>query len=225
MTIYFRPVFCTGHQSRHVIVQERSPRLRGWSPMTPHVLSDAGLADVDAEFEEFALDTWRAPQRVLSVQPSDQFAHVVWNRWPSRPPASPLPLPKQPKARAMPRDDGGRLGDDEGGSPFGPGATKPPPEEPIRRGQLGSLHRTLEDTELVTQREHLELKGRAATNAESTAAAANRRKGQLSIYPSNRDLRETGDITGILRGSKPGGADSRRGRRPARCPGRRPGGL
>jgi hypothetical protein len=66
-----------GHQRRHVIVQERSPRLRRRSPMTPHVLSDAGFADVDAEFEQFAMDTWRAPQWVLSVQSSNQLAYLL----------------------------------------------------------------------------------------------------------------------------------------------------
>ena len=62
----------------------------------------------------------------------------------------------------MPRDDGGRLDDEECGSPIAPDATEPDPEEPIRRGQVGSLHRTLEDTELVSKREDLELKGGAA---------------------------------------------------------------
>ena len=49
---------------REVIVQEGSPRLRRWSPATPHVLADAALTDVDAEFEQFAMDTWRAPEKV-----------------------------------------------------------------------------------------------------------------------------------------------------------------
>jgi hypothetical protein len=66
------------------------------------------------------------------------------------------------EALAMPRDDGGRLDDDECGSPNGPDAIEPDPEDPIRRGQVGSLHRTLEDTELVSKREDLELKGRTA---------------------------------------------------------------
>ena len=81
--------------------------------MTPHVLSDAGFADVDAEFEQFAMDTWRAPQWVLSVQSSNQLAYLLWNRWPSTLPAATLECPEQPKALAMPRDDGGRLDDDE----------------------------------------------------------------------------------------------------------------
>jgi hypothetical protein len=102
-----------GHQSRQVIVQENPPRLRRWSPMAPHVLSDAGLADGDAEFEQFAVDPARGPQRVLSVHSSNQLAYLLWNGWPSTWPAATVPRPKQPNALAMPRDDGGRLDDEE----------------------------------------------------------------------------------------------------------------
>jgi len=62
----------------------------------------------------------------------------------------------------MPGDDGVRSNDGECGSPIGPDATEPDPEEPISGGQLGPLHGTLPDTELVTKRQDLELKGRAA---------------------------------------------------------------
>jgi hypothetical protein len=40
--------------------------------------------------------------------------------------------------------------------------SEPCPEEPIRGGQLGSLYRPMEDAELVTKRQDLKLKGRAA---------------------------------------------------------------
>jgi hypothetical protein len=81
--------------------------------MPPHVLSNAGLPDVDAKFEQFAMDPWRAPERILSAESSNQVAYVVWNRWPSTLPAATFPRPKQPKALAMPRDDSGRLDDEE----------------------------------------------------------------------------------------------------------------
>jgi hypothetical protein len=78
-----------------------------------HILADAGLTDIDAEFEQFAVDTWRTPERILSFHASDQLAHVLRNRWAAKPPATNLPPPKQPKALAMPRDDGVRLDDEE----------------------------------------------------------------------------------------------------------------
>lgn len=97
-----------------VIVQERSPRLRRRSVVVPHVLPDAGLTDVDAEFEEFTMDAWCAPQWILPTHPTDELPNVVWNRRPSGPPAADLPGPEQPEACAMPRDDGVRFDDDEG---------------------------------------------------------------------------------------------------------------
>jgi hypothetical protein len=64
-------------------------------------------------FEQLAVNARRAPERILSPHLSDQLAHVPWNRWPSTPSAAHLPRPKQPKALAMPRDDGVWLDDDE----------------------------------------------------------------------------------------------------------------
>jgi hypothetical protein len=66
----------------------------------------------------------------------------------------------------MPRDDGLRLDDDERGSPLGPDATEPYPEESIEGGQPRSLHRALQDAELVTERQDLKLQGCAATERE-----------------------------------------------------------
>ncbi len=39
----------------------RTPGLRGGSTVAHHVLADTGLADIDAGFEQFTVDTWRAP--------------------------------------------------------------------------------------------------------------------------------------------------------------------
>ena len=42
-----------------VILQEGSPRLRRRLSAAAHVLSNAGLTDVDAELEQLAVDAWR----------------------------------------------------------------------------------------------------------------------------------------------------------------------
>ena len=47
-----------------------------------------------------------------------------------------------------------------------PETTEPCPEEPIGGGQLRSLHRALQDTQLVTERQDLKLQGRAATERQ-----------------------------------------------------------
>src|SRR5712691_6690914 len=69
---------------REVILQERAPRLRRWPP-TAHVLANAGLTDVDAEFEQLPMDAWRGPERILAAHLADQLADVVQNRWSSWP--------------------------------------------------------------------------------------------------------------------------------------------
>ena len=59
-----------------------------------HVLAAAGLANLDAEFEQFALDARRAPQWVISAHLVDQFAGFFRNRWPSGLRAPDLPSQK-----------------------------------------------------------------------------------------------------------------------------------
>src|SRR6478736_8988154 len=47
-----------------MVAKERLPSLRGRAPPPRHMLGDAGLADLDAELEQFAMDPRRPPQRV-----------------------------------------------------------------------------------------------------------------------------------------------------------------
>ena len=51
------------NHSLDVVLKEGPPSLRRRLPLPDHVLGDAGLADIDAEFEQFAVDTGRAPKR------------------------------------------------------------------------------------------------------------------------------------------------------------------
>jgi hypothetical protein len=152
--------------------------------MTPHVLSDAGLPDDDAQFQQFAMNAWRAPERVLSVQSSNQLANLPWNRWPPSVLAATLPRPKQPKPLAM--------------APIDPQLRQPDPEQAISGGQLRSLHRALKNANLVTKGEILELQRRAT--AERDRKGSEKRgedgsrydseDGQPQMYHSDRDLRE-----------------------------------
>ena len=52
--------------------------------MAPHILADAGFADIDAKLEEFAVNARCAPQRILATQLTDQFSDVFRNRRPAR---------------------------------------------------------------------------------------------------------------------------------------------
>ena len=56
-----------------VVRQERAPRLRGGIPAPQHVFADAGLPDVDAQLEQFAVDPRGAPERILSAHATDEI--------------------------------------------------------------------------------------------------------------------------------------------------------
>ena len=65
-----------GGDVRCVVTQEGAPSLGGRSRSLDHVLRDAGLSDLEAELQQLAMDTRRAPQRILSAHPPDQRAQV-----------------------------------------------------------------------------------------------------------------------------------------------------
>jgi hypothetical protein len=59
---------------RCVVMQEGAPSL-GWRSTTlDHVLRDAGRSDLEAELEQFAMDSRRSPQRIFRAHPPDQRA-------------------------------------------------------------------------------------------------------------------------------------------------------
>src|SRR5258708_6402780 len=55
-----------------VVTQEGSPSLAGRPPPFDHVLGDARLRDLKPELEQFAVDAWRTPKRILHAHPPDQ---------------------------------------------------------------------------------------------------------------------------------------------------------
>src|SRR5436190_1531244 len=59
-----------------MVTQEGAPSLGGRPGSLDHVLRDTGLSDFKAEFEQLAMDTGGAPQRIVSAHPSDQRAQV-----------------------------------------------------------------------------------------------------------------------------------------------------
>jgi len=60
-----------------VIAQERPPAL-GWRPPTLcHVFGDRGLPDIDAEFEQLAVDARCAPERVRKAHVANELSDLV----------------------------------------------------------------------------------------------------------------------------------------------------
>ena len=65
------------HQGLEVIVEEGTPSLRGGLANTDHILGDARLTDVDAEFQQFPVKTRRTPERILAAHGADELAKVL----------------------------------------------------------------------------------------------------------------------------------------------------
>src|ERR1700687_2826627 len=93
-----------------VVMQEGSPSLAGWPPSSDHVLADARLRDLKPELEQFAVDAWRAPKRIIDAHPPDQRAQLrVDLRSPSQ--WAGLPTPVATKTGPVPTHE--RLGPDD----------------------------------------------------------------------------------------------------------------
>ena len=98
-----------------VVVQEASPG-RGGDFRSPRQVSpDCGLADFDAELEQFAVDAGRAPERVGEAHLADQIADLGAHLGPSR------------------TAHGCRLDQHHGIEDLRPNPVNPNPEKSIRR--------------------------------------------------------------------------------------------
>ena len=68
-----------------MIAKKGTPALRRWANAADHVFCDRGLADIDAEFQKFAVDSRRAPERILPAHASDKASDLRFNGRTSRP--------------------------------------------------------------------------------------------------------------------------------------------
>ena len=100
-----------GGNIRRVVTQEGPPSLAGRRPSFDHVLGDARLCDLKPELEQFAVNAWRTPKRILHAHPPDQSAQLrVDLRSPSQ--WARLPTPVATKTGPVPTHE--RLGPDDG---------------------------------------------------------------------------------------------------------------
>jgi len=63
-----------------MVAEESLPALGRRAPSPGHVLGDAGLADLDAELEQLAMDPRRSPQRIGNAHLADQPSYFGRNR-------------------------------------------------------------------------------------------------------------------------------------------------
>ena len=125
-----------------------------------HVLAHARFAEGNAKLEQFAVNPRCAPERVVAAHRTNQGSDVRWDCWSSRLSPLNLPRPELAEALAVPTDHSRRLHNDGTRLPILPDRCQPGPQEPISGRQLRPLHRPLQNTELMTKGQNLELKRR-----------------------------------------------------------------
>ena len=172
-----------------MVGEERAPGLRrGCAPLRDQP-GDRTLGHVDAELQEFAMDSGRTPERIGGGHFSDEGADLGVDRRaaPGGPAGEPGPVLAE--AAPLPTQDGVGGHDDERRPPPGPDPGEPDPEEAIRPAQPGPGHRSLVHGELVAQGEVLQ--------GELAMAAAE--EGEES-----KQVEQEGDHrAGIVSGSEP----------------------
>jgi hypothetical protein len=106
------------------------PSRRRPTPSSHHVLSDCGLADLNAELAQFAMDPRRTPKRVGDVHLPNQVSNLAsyWR-------ASRTPAPEQAKALAVPLDDCGWLDQHHRVQTARPQSAEPDPRQAVDRNQ------------------------------------------------------------------------------------------
>ena len=138
-----------------MIIKERFPALGRRASTFDHILGDARLSDVDAEFEQFAMDLRRAPQRIGNAHLADKLAYLGRYNGAANV-ASRLPAPVQSESNAVPADNCVRLHDRQCIANFR--------EQPIKTYEYRSVDgakdeflggRSPQNVELVPQRQNL----------------------------------------------------------------------
>ncbi len=119
--------------------------------MPNHVLGYRGLRDIDAEFEQFSMNSWGSPERVGLAHPSDQGSDLWVNARPTKISGSALPSPVQPETLPMPTDHGLGFHNDQTGFPLSPEVVKQDPQCPVGIKKPWSFDLPLEDDQLMPQ--------------------------------------------------------------------------
>jgi len=90
-----------------VVMQEGPPSQAGRPSPFDHVLGDARLRDLEPQLEQFAVNAWRTPKRILHAHSPNQCAQFRLDLWPPSP-STRFPTPVAAKAGPVPTHE--RLG-------------------------------------------------------------------------------------------------------------------
>jgi hypothetical protein len=142
-----------------MVAQKRLPALGRWSSPARHILGDAGLPNVDAELEQFAVDAWRTPQWIGDTSPGSTAGsrHTGMTHTTPR-----LKAPITSQTYAMPPNHGVGSNDGERTAGFRKQVTDPTQEHSVggRKLQTARFAPSQHD-DLLSQHQDLGLQRRA----------------------------------------------------------------
>ena len=114
-----------------MILKERPPRLRRGRSMADHVLRHRGLRDLDAQFQQLAVNAGCTPTRVVVAHRPNQIPNLLRQARPTRLATANLPRPKQTEALPMPGHNSLGFNDHQSRFPLAPDAPETHPEDSI----------------------------------------------------------------------------------------------
>ena len=160
-----------GRDDLAVIAQESSPEfpcLLG-RRQAPDVARNCTFRDLEAEFEKFTVNPGSAPGGILLHHPPDERSNLGIDLWPAKALWPRAKAPEQPKASAMPGDNGFWFDNNQDVAPCRPKAAEQNPKYSILDSQPRVRLFSLEYTQLLT--EGKDLKGEVVARTEESAEA------------------------------------------------------
>jgi hypothetical protein len=97
--------------------------------MSHHVFADGRFGNLDAQFQQLAVNAWRTPARVVAAHHPNQIPDLLRHLGPTPFTALYFPRPEQTEALPVPGDDRLGLDNHQGGFPIAPYTPQPDPGE------------------------------------------------------------------------------------------------
>src|SRR6267143_2731988 len=139
-----------------VVVEERSPGLRGRLRAPRHEPGNGALRNLEAELEQLTMDARRAPEGIRERHGPDELCNLRTDGRSTRSSGSGLPGPERAKALPMPTNDGLGANDVERLAPPCPTPREPHPEGAIKATEPRSFRAVAEQGELLPERQVLQ---------------------------------------------------------------------
>jgi len=140
-----------------MVFQKRPPRLwRRLGDPTGHQVRNRSLGDLDSQFEQLAMNSRSAPERVGLRHLENKLTDFRADRRPPGSVAPGLELIEQLESLSMPPNEGFGFYDDQWLLPVGPESTKQDPEKTVLIAKLRPFDRAFLGGQLLSKRKVLQ---------------------------------------------------------------------